>query len=357
MKKSIIIIMFLLPVLVPGLLAQEVYQPDKRGEWHLTNRIQVENCQYISDKSAFSANMNSIADWLHRNNSLVIQPTGFNAQVNLNSLCKDVENSLAYKGYGNQGSIYIKFQLFSIDNGKEKIWTDYCPNTGIHVNNFIYKIATQFNEAGYQTGDSPELKQPLEKALEYLKQYWIAAPLEKEIVPGVRIYAGGHLLVFNPDRPEFWIPVTVKEIMEAKLAYYKIKQEIDEIRWEKNLTEWAKLGYKPDPANKPCVYDMIKKEFDALTPQELNSWAYSSAENGISMINADGKGRPVMKFNPECWDRTLPKTAVQFIYMEYVQPSEEELNNFYNTNKRLDYIGLFMKAMPAEKLESLINKK
>ncbi len=145
--------------------------------------------------------------------------------------------------------------------------------------------------------------------------------------------------------------------MEAKLAYYKIKQEIDEIRWEKSLTEWAKLGFKPDASNKPSVYDIIKKEFDALTPKELESWAYSGADDGISMINAVGKGRPVMKFNPECWDRTLPKTAVQFIHMEYNQPSEEELNDFYQKNKRLDYVGLFMKAMPAEKLESLINKK
>jgi hypothetical protein len=357
MRNSTISAITLLTLLPSALFAQETYLPDKNGEWHVSNRIPVENCQYISDKQAFSANLISLAEWIHKNNQVTIQPKGFNAQVNLSGLCQDFENSIAYKGYGNQGSIYIKFQLFSIENGKEKVWTDYCPNTGIQINNFINIMATRFNETGYQTGDAPELRQPLEKALENLKQYWMVAPLEKEFAPGVRLYAGGHLLVFNPDRPEFWIPVTVKEIMEARLAYYKIKQEIDLIRWNTNLKEWAKMGYTPNESSKPCLYDLIKKEFDAMTPLKLNSWAYSSGEDGISGINAESKGNQVMKFNSECWDRTLPKAAVQFIYIQYTQPSEEELNNFFLKNKRLDYVGLFMKAMPVEKLASLINKK
>jgi len=290
------------------------------------------------------------------NNLIMIQPRGFNAQVNLNGLCNEVENSLAYKGFGDQGSIYFKFQLFSISDGKEKVWTDYCPNTGIQINNFIYKIATQFDEAGPRSEDPPELKQQLKNALENLRQYWMTAPAEKEITPGVRIYAGNHLLIFNPDRPEFWIPVTVKEIMEARLAYYKIKQEIDIVQWNKNLKEWAKIGFKPDEANKPCSYDLLKKEFDAFTPETLDSQAYLSSEDGLSMINAEGRGRPVMKFNPGCWDRRLPKSAVQFIYMEFAQPSEGELNSFYTINKRPDYVGLFMNSMPLEKMESLIDK-
>jgi hypothetical protein len=356
MRKRSILLITLSFALKSAVFAQETYLPDKQGEWHLTNRITADNCQYITDKTAFSGRMSSVADWIHRNNQIMIQLKGFNAQVNLNGLCNEVENSPAYSGFGDQGSIYIKFQLFSINDGKERVWTDYCPNTGIHINDFIYKIATRFDESGSKTDDPPELKQPLDKALENLRQYWMAAPAEKEFAPGVRLYAGNHLLIFNPDQPEFWQPVTVKEIMEAKLAYYKIKQEIDIIQWNKSLSEWAKIGFKPDEANKPCSYNIIKKEFDAFTPEELNKWAYSSNEDGVSMINAEGRGSPVMKFNPECWDRRLPKSAVQFIYMEFAQPSEEELNDFYSKNKRPDYVGLFIKAMPVEKMESLIDK-
>lgn len=356
MRKYIISVISLSIALPSLLFSQETYQPDKQGEWHLTNRITAENCSYISDKSAFSAKVNSVADWIHSNNKLMIQLKGFDAQVNLNAACKEVENNPAYKGFGNQGSIFIKFQLFSINNGKERVWTDYCPNTGIFINDFIYKIATRFDETGSKTDDPPELKLPLDNALENLRQYWMASPVEKEIAPGVRLYADNHLLIFNPDRPEFLVPVTVKEIMEAKLAYYKIKQEIDIIQWNKSLSEWAKLGFKPDEATRPRSYDMMKKEFDAFTPEELSRWAYSGSEDGVSMINADGKGSPVMKFNPGCWDRRLKESAVQFICLEFAQPSEDELNAFYIKNKRPDYVGLFMNAMPAEKMESLIDK-
>ena len=203
------------------------------------------------------------------------------------------------------------------------------------------------------------MKQPLEKALENLKRYYNVSPVEKEVVPGVRIYANGYIVVFNPNRPDFWVPVTVKEIMEANLAYYKVRKEIDEASDAKAVKEWEKLGFVPPGSFKVSVYDAIKKEYENFTSEELNSRAYySSGDGSISCINANGEGWPVMRFNSECWDRTLPPSAVQFVSIAYQQRSEADLDEFYQRNNNAyDYAGLFTNAMPVERMTELIQKR
>jgi hypothetical protein len=349
-------------MILPPLCAQiDHYLPDKPGEWKPETRFGNDGCIVLAEKSAYLANMMAVAEWIHRNNEVVIKPAGFNAKVSFIQPCREVANNSAYSGYGYQGEFFIHFQLFfiNINTGKEDIWENYCPNIGIDINNPIRDISNHYDETGFQTGDPPQFKQPLEKALENLRRYYNVSPVEKEIAPGVRIYTNGHILVFNPERPEYWIPVTVKEVMEAKLAYYKVKKEIDAINNSKAIQEWAKLGFVPENSVTVSVYDMIKTEYDSFTPEELNSQAfYNGGDESISCISADAKGWPVMRFNPECWDRTLPPSAVQFVSMAYKPRSKDELDDFYkNNNDAYDYVGLFVNAMPVEKLRELIQKK
>jgi hypothetical protein len=152
--------------------------------------------------------------------------------------------------------------------------------------------------------------------------------------------------------------VTVKDIMETKLAYYKVKKEIDDANDAKTVQEWAKLGFAPPSSFKVSVYDAIKKEYENFTSEELNSLAYySSGDGSISGINAMGEGWPVMRFNPECWDHTLPPSAVQFVSMAYQPRSKAELDEFYERNdKAFDYVGMFTNAMPVERMAELIQK-
>jgi hypothetical protein len=147
--------------------------------------------------------------------------------------------------------------------------------------------------------------------------------------------------------------------MEAKLAYYKVKKEVDDANDAKAVQEWAKLGFAPAASFKVSVYDAIKKEYENFTSEELNSRAYySSGDGSISCINANGNGWPVMRFNDECWDRTLPQSAVQFFSMAYQPRSVAELDDFYQSNNNAnDYVGLFTNAMPVEKMGELFQKR
>lgn len=359
-QSTILIIATFLLLHTPLVAQIDHFLTDKPGEWKPINRFDNDNCTVLAEKSAYLANMISVAEWVHRNNKVVAKPLGFDAKVVFLQPCSPVANNSAYSGYGYQGDFYIHFQRFFInsDTGKEDIWDNYCPNIGIDINNPIRDISINYDETGFQSGDPPQFKQPLDRALENLKRYYNASPVEKEVAPGVRIHTNGYVLVFNPDRPEYWIPVTVKEIMEAKLAYYKVKKELDEVKTTKALQEWSKLGYVPANSIRVSVYDMIKKEYDSFTPGELNSKAYyASGDESVSGINAREEGWPVMRFNPECWDRTLPPSAVQFVSMEYKPRSKDELEDFYKGNNDVyDYVGLFVNAMPVERMGELIKK-
>jgi hypothetical protein len=102
----------------------------------------------------------------------------------------------------------------------------------------------------------------------------------------------------------------------------------------------------------------MKKEFEVFTSEELSQPAYSSPQSGISTINANGEGRAVVRFNPVCWDRTLPPIAVQFMSLEYQPATAIQLQEFKQRNQGLtDYVGMFFNMLQVEKMGVLIQKK
>jgi len=330
------------------------YLPDKTGKFIL--KIQLNKCPGI-DLPSLTKNVAAIAEWVHQNNTVLNPPVGYDASVTLTgNWCDKIQNN---EDFGIQSRINFSFHYFYIENGVSQTATDWAAHdTEININNPINLISQQYDETGFQSDDPPCLKQPLEKALENLRKYYNSAPVEKDIAPGVRLYSGGHLLVFNPDRPDIWIPVTVMEIMEAKMTYYKIKQEIDSIKYEKDLAAWAKLNFKPDQVMRPNIYDIIRKEFENFTPEELSQPAYSSPQSGISTINSNGEGRAVVRFNPACCNRALPATAVQFMSLEFKPRIKAEFEEFKQNNGGLiDYVGFFVNNLPVEKMGVLIQRK
>jgi hypothetical protein len=335
------------------------FQPDKQGKYILQNKLN--KCSGI-DFNSYSNQLTAISEWVRKNNPVMNLPKGFDAAVSLSG--NSCDKSAGTVDFGIQSRISLSFRYFYIENGASLTASDWAAHgTEIHINNPIKLISTQFTETGFQTDDPPGLKESLEKALTNLKKYYTAAPVIKEIAPGVRLYAhggwfAGALLVSNPDRPDIWIPVTVKEIMDTKLAYYRVKQEIDSINYEKTLVKWAKLNFKPNQIMRPNQYDLMKKEYGNFTDEELNHPAYSDAQSGISTINARGEGRQVVRFNHACRDNTLPETAVQFISLEYRPATNVQLEEFIKSNQGLtDYVGLFYNNLPVEKMSVLIQSK
>jgi hypothetical protein len=75
-------------------------------------------------------------------------------------------------------------------------------------------------------------------------------------------------------------------------------------------------------------------------------------------FNTNGSGMPVVKYNPDCWNKSWPRTSVQFVSVKYTITSENDFEGFRNRNNQLkDYVGLFINALPVEKMGELINIK
>jgi len=244
MLKTIYYILLLF-LLTPNLCKSQKssdFLPDKPGKWVL-------NTYSFTSGDAFHQNVKAIAEWFHKQVPIMANPKAFDLEVDLTGYWND-KYKLQPGNYGRRGELNFNFQLFSNKGGK---WTVEPPHWSFEINNTETGHGTNSNLPGWDNTKDPEsLEQPMNKAAADLNDLFRVFPLLREIAPGVKLYEGGNLIVFDPDRPPFWIPVTVREVAEMKLAYY-------------SLIEVHLLPY-------------LKEEIAKLTEYELNAWAYSGNE-------------------------------------------------------------------------------
>ena len=203
--------------------------------------------------------------------------------------------------YGLQSEICFSFELFFKKGGK---WENYCPQWLIKLNAPLY--------------NSQPVYQSLHSNIKLLNEVFLGYTNVKEIAPGLRFHYSdnqkGELVFFNPKRPDYWLPVTVKEIVAATLKYYS--------------------------ENEKGVYPTMQLLADALSEEELNAPAYYGGLESDGLLGLNGRkvGVPFLRFNSSYWDRTLPRSAIQFFAMKYVEAvNESERDHFYKNNGRMDY--------------------
>lgn len=312
--------------------AQKIYQPEKPGSWTIMNGMDA--CDGKVDKAAFTKNLIAITEWFHQNHPMMKSPKGFDAKIELWNSCHN-ESHKRPCDYSTYGEVNFNFQLYSIENGREGKWIVEPPHWKIRINSAWSGHGSNFGGLdGFRVQiDDPRLEPALDNAVERISNFFCVFELEKEFTSGVRLYKDGSLVVFNPDRPEYWIPVTVKEVVEAKMNYWKIK---------------------PDDK---MVYDYYVSEYRKFTSEELNSLAYEGSEDGIMDVNGKKIGLQIMRFNPEYWNRSLAKSEVQFMTMYYTKMNEAEVEEYFKNNGHPDYCQLMMNSIKLEDLSGLIVRK
>lgn len=306
------------------------FLPGKPGEWAYSTNIKYGG----EDYAAFNRNLATLAEWFHKNIPLLASPKGFDLSTCSYGIWDD-----KYKknpcNYGMRSEMNFDFQLFLSNGGK---WVVEPPHYSFCINNSEDGHGTNFNFAGWDnTKDQPSLEEPLEKATTNLNGLFRIFPFVRDIAPGVRLYDDGKLVVFNPDRPSFWIPVTMRELSDLFLGYYRLKDK----------TEMDKL-----------LLDQLKKEIAELSEEELNAPAYEGHDSHF-VLKANGQktGLQIMRFNPEYWDRSLPPSAIQMMTMYYPQMNEAEKEEHFKNNGYPVYGQLMMNAIKFEELAGLISRK
>jgi hypothetical protein len=136
---------------------------------------------------------------------------------------------------------------------------------------------------------------------------YFTMPLKKKTMePGIDVYDGECWVLYNPDRPPYWIPVTVEEAFKAAREF--AAKETDELAASYNK-------------------QFLDQEWAAIPEEDRKKPAYFGG--GLSRVSAspgyDGQDSifpQIMKVNPAYPDRSLPRSAIQFMWFNSVQNKE-----------------------------------
>ncbi len=132
---------------------------------------------------------------------------------------------------------------------------------------------------------------------------YFSVPGKKEILgAGVDVFDGEIYVMYNPDRPGYWLPVTVREVYNAM---------VEETKRDK------------DAYSRDFMLKFIEKEYAAFPEADRGRPAYTAGTNAtlpriLGKVSADVTGSPVMRVNPGYWNRKLPRSAIQFIYCRII---------------------------------------
>jgi hypothetical protein len=111
-------------------------------------------------------------------------------------------------------------------------------------------------------------------------------------------YYKNRIVVARNDRP-FWLPVTNREYIERTMVYYKASLKEGKIN--------------------QMVMDMLRTEIASIPPEIMGLPCYVDRNAGLPLteivITGDVSQFPLYKFNPDYFDKSLPRTTVQLITM------------------------------------------
>lgn len=321
--------------------------PDKPGTWRFENHLTQKSYDLrnatlsATDNVAFRNNMTALAEWFRQNHPMLKEPTGYDLRAIANRMWGDY-TTRADAEYGIPATLDFLFEIFDSEGGK---WTIEPPQYGLIVNNIIGGRQDSYfsPESLVEDGSRYDLSmsEDVRKARERLWQYFPVSWFKESPCPGVDIYAANtgapeQIVVFNPERPPYWLPVTLQELADASLAYYSLFQKVEIDR---------------------MVLDQLKSEIAGLSPEELAAPAYYGHDsNFVLKANGNGQGLQIMRFNPDYWNRSLPRSAIQFMAFWNPGLTPEEMDEQLRRSGYPNYPQLFVDRIKWDEIAKLINK-
>ena len=309
------------------------FLPEKPGKWTYSNNITSTEAEYV----AYSKVIASVAEWFHMNIPMLKNPKGFDlAATTYGSWDKYYRMNDC--NYCLRTEMFFGFQLFSSAGGK---WTIEPPHYSFDINNTETGHGSNANYPYFdETKDDAGLEKEINEASIKMNGVFAVFPLAKTLAPGVNLYdceggGCGTVVVFNPEKPNFWLPVTVREMADMHLQYYKLRNKIEMDR---------------------LLLEQLKKEIAELSEEEMNAPAFAGHdEHFVLKVNGKGVGLQLMRFNPAYWDRSLPNTAIQFMTFYYPQMDEVALAESYKNNGHPFYSQLLVNEIDWNKVVKLIS--
>ncbi|HEY3390418.1 MAG TPA: hypothetical protein VGK38_12640 [Prolixibacteraceae bacterium] len=269
--KNYLFLSCLILALATGSNAQELpLVLEKHGTFEILSRTDYTMPYFGFTKAEMTANLQKIIDVVNtiRRNPVLTEMKGFDGRARIYTVStKDNES------YGVPSRISFEFAAwYRLKDGREVRGLIEPPEWSLIINKLV--PGGGFSSDRFST-----------------KPDFFTIPVKKETIePGIDVYDGECYVIYNPNRPDYWLPVTVKEAFDVVFA--ENKKMTDQIQREFMLT-------------------YLNPEWEAIPKEDWNKPATFSGM--ASRVGTDPSFPPIMKVNPLYWDKSLPKSAIQFI--------------------------------------------
>lgn len=316
MKRNLLIWAFI-AVLKTSLFAQDFpLVLDKQGTFKFNSRTDYARSMKFTP-AEITANLEQLKKLIAivQKNPVLAGLKGFNGQVELADLSSVVKCS-----YGIPVNVEFEFcSFFKNKKGEVVFNTIEPPEWELQINSM--------NGMGVNSHFFD------------MEKCFFTHPVKKNIAPGIDLYDEECYVLYDPSRPDYWIPVTVNEAFASAREF--AAKEKDEYTAALNKQfldkEWAEIP----------VADRNKQAYFGGNLSRVSSTSgYGGQENLFP---------PIVKVNPKYWDTNRPKSDIQFIVFKLrdkkvtKQTADEYLKHQSTSYHRV----LFEQAMDMEIVKSL----
>ncbi len=201
-------------------------------------------------------------------------------------------------GYGIPSRLSFGFEDWFMDKGQVKKYSIEPPSWSIVVNDLSSFAAGSYNLGASKPTDPPKAGFNYEKwksVNEKLRECFYIPGEKEELGNGIDRYISEIIIVYNPERPPYYLPVKFRELAEWLIEYWKLH---------------------PDKVQSDMMLQYIEAEYAQIPESERDGWAYSNTYDErcpfLKITPVSGL-QPVVRLNPEYWNKKLPRSAIQIL--------------------------------------------
>ncbi len=342
MKNKLFLLPFLFFLLAYNLAAQDypliLDHPGtfKLIDWGVYTHY---DCGFTkTEQTANYQNITRITD-LVRKNPVFIDQKGFDCETYVFTM--DCPNKF---GYGIPSRLSFGFEDWFMDKGQTKKYGIEPPSWNIKVNSLDNVFGGNFSLGASKPSG------PIKAGFNYEK--WksvndklhdcIYLPGEKEeLGNGIDRYISEIVVIYNPERPPYYLPVKFRELAEWLIEYWKLH---------------------PDKVKSDMMLQYLEADYAQIPESERDGWAYNNTYDErcpFLKITPIPGPQPVVRLNPEYWNKKLARSSIQILVFNrltdtnrYTKIKEESLK-FGSPGYSLDR---FLEALDITTLVPAIDK-
>jgi hypothetical protein len=208
------------------------------------------------------------------------------------------ENCPNKYGYGIPCKIRFDFGDWFMDKGVAKFYKMEPPSWSIMVNSLDNVFGGNFSLGASKPTEKPKEGFNYEKwksVSDKLHDIIYLPGQKEELGNGIDRYESELIVVYNPERPPYYLPVKFRELAELLIEYWKLH---------------------PEKFQSELMLQYLEAEYAQIPESERDGWAYNNTYDErcpfLKITPVPGP-QPVVRLNPEYWNKKLPRSAIQIL--------------------------------------------